>query len=65
MNIAKPERAAIAYFWPKLSHGAIVVLDDYAWQGFEEQKAAMDEFAERVGVEVLTLPTGQGLILRP
>jgi hypothetical protein len=65
MNIAKPERAAIAYFWPKLSHGAIVVVDDYGWQGYEEQKAAMDEFAGSVGVEVLTLPTGQGLIVRP
>jgi predicted O-methyltransferase YrrM len=64
MNIAKPERAAIEYFWPKLVTGAVVVLDDYAWQGYEEQKATMDEFATAVGTEILTVPTGQGLLLK-
>jgi O-methyltransferase len=65
MNIAYPERAAIERFWPKLSSGAIVVLDDYAWQGHAEQKASLDEFTRVVGVEILTLPTGQGLIIKP
>lgn len=65
MNIAYPERAAIERFWPKLSSGAIVVLDDYAWQAHAEQKATLDEFTRDVGVEILTLPTGQGLIIKP
>jgi O-methyltransferase len=65
MNIAFPERAAIEHFWPRLVSGAPIVLDDYAWQGYEDQKATIDEFALSVGVEVLTLPTGQGLILKP
>jgi hypothetical protein len=43
----------------------IVVLDDYAWQGYEEQKAAMDDFAATVKVEILTLPTWQGIIIKP
>ena len=64
MNIALPERAAIEYFWPKLVSGAIVVLDDYAWKGYEEQKNAMDGFATMVGTEILTMPTGQGLLLK-
>lgn len=65
MNIALPERAAIEFFWPRLVSGAPIVLDDYAWRGYEDQKAAMDEFARLAGVEILTLPTGQGLILKP
>jgi O-methyltransferase len=65
MNIAYPERAAIEYFWPKLSPGAVVVVDDYAWRGCDEQKNALDEFAHSVGVEFLTLPTGQGILIRP
>jgi hypothetical protein len=64
MNIAAPERAAIEYFWPRLVPGGIVVLDDYAWLGYEEQKAAMDDFAASVAVEILTLPTGQGVLLK-
>lgn len=64
MNIAYPERAAIEFFWPKLSPGAMVVLDDYAWHGYDEQRATMDDFAHRVGTEILTLPTGQGLLAK-
>jgi O-methyltransferase len=65
MNIVAPERAAIEHFWPKLVPGGIVVLDDYGWLHFDAQKRSMDEFAARAGVEVLTLPTGQGLLLKP
>lgn len=65
MNIAEPERAAIEHFWPKLSSGAIVVLDDYGWRGFEEQHRTMDEFAVRHQVKIVTLPTGQGILIKP
>lgn len=65
LNCAPPEIAAIEHFWPLLVSGAVVLLDDYAYLGYETQKAAMDRFATGVGVEVLSLPTGQGLILKP
>jgi O-methyltransferase len=64
MNIAKPERDAIEFFWPKLVPGGIVVLDDYAFGGYDAQHEAMDEFAASVGTSILTLPTGQGLIVK-
>jgi hypothetical protein len=41
------------------------MLDDYGWVGYRPQKDALDEFASRKGVETLTLPTGQGVMLRP
>lgn len=65
MNLALPERAALEHFWPKLSSGAIVVLDDYGWTGMHEQKNTHDEFAASQGCEILTLPTGQGLLIKP
>lgn len=65
MNIVAPEIAAIRYFWPKLSSGAVVVLDDYGWRTYREQKDAMDAFAAEVGVPILLLPTGQGVIFKP
>jgi O-methyltransferase len=65
MNIAAPELAAIEHFWDKLVPGAPVLLDDYAWLGYVTQKRAMDLFAARKGVEILTLPTGQGLLIKP
>jgi hypothetical protein len=33
--------------------------------GYAPQKEAMDEFADGKGVKILTLPTGQGLLLKP
>lgn len=65
MNIAKPEVDAIEHFWPKLVTGAVVVLDDYGWLPYIEQKHAMDAFADRHGVKILTVPTGQGLLFKP
>jgi O-methyltransferase len=65
MNIAAPELAALEFFWDKLARGAPVVLDDYGWLEFRPQKEALDGFAREHGVEILTLPTGQGLLIRP
>lgn len=65
MNCAPPEVAAANHFWDRLVPGAFMLLDDYAYIGYETQKSAMDEFAARRGVAVCSLPTGQGLILKP
>lgn len=65
MNCAPPEVAALRYFWPKLTPGAFVLLDDYANRGRDEQRVAMDEVARDLDVSICALPTGQGLLLKP
>jgi O-methyltransferase len=65
MNIAAPEVAALEFFWPKLSVGAIVLLDDYGWTHYRPQKVALDRFAAERRTEIATLPTGQGLLIKP
>jgi hypothetical protein len=65
MNCVAPEIAAAEFFWDKLTSGAAIVLDDYGWAKHIVQKRAFDEFARRKGVKILSLPTGQGLILKP
>jgi hypothetical protein len=64
MNNAKPEIEAANYFWDKLVSGAIVVLDDYAYVGYDSQKHAFDQFAKTKNISILSLPTGQGLIIK-
>lgn len=64
LNIAQPEAEALTLLWPKLSPGAIVLLDDYCFTGHEAQTEALDAAADEVGVFILSLPTGQGLILK-
>jgi Macrocin-O-methyltransferase (TylF) len=65
MNCAPPEVAALRHFWPRLSPGAFVLLDDYANRGRDEQRVAMDELASELGVKICALPTGQGLLIKP
>jgi macrocin-O-methyltransferase TylF-like protien len=65
MNCAPPETAALRHFWDMITPGGLVLLDDYAYRGFEPQKEAMDALTAELGVAVLSLPTGQGLILKP
>ena len=64
MNCAAPEIAAFRYFWPKMTPGAVVLLDDYGWRGHEEQHAAFDALARELGFAILSMPTGQGVILK-
>jgi SAM-dependent methyltransferase len=65
MNCSQPEVAAIQFFWERLVPGAFVLLDDYAYYGYLSQKLAMDQFAEEKRIKILSLPTGQGLLVKP
>ena len=65
LNCTRPEVAALEYLWPRLVPGAVVLLDDYAFEGYRESKLGMDAFARAHGIEIASLPTGQGLILKP
>ena len=66
MNCVQPEVAALNFFWDKMVPGGIIILDDYGYcNAFMEQKHAHDEFARTHGVEILTLPTCQGMIIKP
>jgi Macrocin-O-methyltransferase (TylF) len=65
MNCSPPEVAALRFFWPRLSTGAFVLLDDYANRGRDTQRLGMDALASELGVSICTLPTGQGLLVKP
>jgi hypothetical protein len=64
MNCAFPERTALEFFWDRLSPGAAVLLDDYAYVRHDCQREAINDAANRLHTSVLALPTGQGLIRR-
>jgi hypothetical protein len=64
MNCVIPEIEAFKFFWPKIVNGGVVVLDDYAYKGQNEQKVAFDKLSQELDFSILTLPTGQGLIFK-
>lgn len=64
MNVMEPEIAAMNYFWSKIVKGGVVLLDDYGFSQHVCQKKAFDRFAKEQGVDILTMPTGQGIIIK-
>ena len=64
LNNPTPEIDALRFVWDRIVPGGIVLLDDYAQKGFELQKQAMDELSRELNFHILSLPTGQGLILK-
>lgn len=65
LNTAGPSVAAAEFFWDRMVSGAVMVLDDYGHTFFAGMQSGLDAFARRRGVQVLSLPTGQGLIFKP
>ena len=64
LNNAPSEMKVINRVWDQIVPGGIILLDDYGWTGYEPQYEAWNEFCRRVDHPVLTLPTGQGLIVK-
>ena len=65
MDNAFAEIEAMKFFWNKIINYGIILLNDYAYgEEFSEQKRSLDKFAKDKNHEILTLPTGQGLIIK-
>jgi O-methyltransferase len=65
LNNAAAEHSVITELWDKLVPGAIILIDDYAWETCEDQYIMWNAFAAEKGIAIATLPTGQGLLLKP
>ena len=65
MNVTSAEIAAAEFLWPKMVPGAIMLLDDYGWEAHIHQKIAFDEFALKHEIQILSLPTGQAILMKP
>ncbi|MFC1585062.1 TylF/MycF/NovP-related O-methyltransferase [Fibrobacterota bacterium] len=65
LNCAAPEIAAVNYFWDAIVPGGVILLDDYAFKGFEIQGREMRKLAGEKGTGILSLPTGQGVMVKP
>jgi hypothetical protein len=64
MNHPKPEVFGLQTLWPKISRGGVVLLDDYAFANHEEQYDAMNRLSHELNFDILSTPTGQGLIIK-
>ncbi|MED5529215.1 MAG: class I SAM-dependent methyltransferase, partial [Pseudomonadota bacterium] len=65
MNHPIAESKALEIILPKLSNGGVIIFDDYGWFTYSAQKSALDPIASTHDLEILELPTGQGLLIKP
>jgi len=63
MNSARAELGALEVLFERLSPGAFLLLDDYGWRFYREQKLALDAFVAGRGYRIVELPSGQGMLI--
>lgn len=63
LNSAPGEQAALQKMVPRLSKGAFVILDDYGWRHYRDQKLVADVIFAAHGIPIVELPTGQGMAM--
>jgi O-methyltransferase len=64
MDLAEPTVEACKHFYPRLSKGGMIVCDDYGSHLWAETKKAVDKFCDSNNIPLLTLSTGQAVLLK-
>lgn len=64
VDLHQPTLDSLKFFYEKLNPGGIILCDDYGFIQCPGAKLAMDTFFEDKPEEIVTLPTGQGFIIK-
>jgi hypothetical protein len=64
VDIYQPTRDALAFFYPRVPAGGILLLDDHGSGSCPGAKAAADEFMADKSEPIVLLTTGQAFILK-
>lgn len=64
LNASAPTKRALEYLYPRLVPGGMIVMDDYGFSGYEEQRSVLDAFFADKPEELIALPTGQGVVVK-
>lgn len=63
LNASAPTVHVLEHVFPRMSPGGVVVFDDYGWDRYEDQRAAIDAYFASRPEEVVALPTGQAFVV--
>lgn len=64
LNSVAAEIGALELLFDRMVPGGVLILDDYGWLVYKDQKTAEDAFFAERGYKVLELPTGQGMLIK-
>ena len=60
VDLYEPTRQGLAWFWPRLAEGGVILVHDYTGTQYPGVKRAVDEFCQRQGIHLLPLPDLHG-----
>jgi hypothetical protein len=64
VDLYQPTLDSLTFFYEKMTQGGIILCDDYGFTTCPGAKKAMDSFLSDKPEEVVSLPTGQGFVVR-
>jgi hypothetical protein len=64
VDLYQPTWDSLEFFFPRLVEGGYLVMDDYGFNTCPGARKAADDFAARHQLQILHLPTGQGVIVK-
>jgi hypothetical protein len=64
VDLYQATRDSVEFFYPRLSPGGILLLDDYGFSICPGAREAIEEFFRDKPEPVLEIPTGQGLVVK-
>lgn len=64
VDLYAPTLDSLAYFFPRLSTGGIIICDDYGAPLFPGAHRALDDFCEEHEIPYVVLDTGQSVIIK-
>lgn len=63
VDLHQPTLDSLRFFYPRMMPGGVILCDDYGFDTCPGARRAMDEFFADLPEPILSLPTGQGLVL--
>lgn len=64
VDLYQPTLDSLAFFYPRLSPGGVIVMDDYGFMTCPGANKAANDYMADKPEHILQLPTGQGVIIR-
>ncbi|MCP5151350.1 MAG: class I SAM-dependent methyltransferase [Ectothiorhodospiraceae bacterium] len=64
VDLYQPTLDSLAFFYPRLAAGGVILMDDYGFDSCPGARAAADEYFATVGEPVVELTTGQAMVLK-
>ena len=64
VDLHQPTYDSLAFFYPRMTGGGIIVLDDYGFDTCPGVRAAVDEYMRGRPDAVIALTSGQGLVVK-